>query len=472
MKIALINLSYQGSKVKSLPLGIALIAHSIQEKGFQTYILDAERDKLDIKQVYVWCRQHPADLVAINSTSYSRFEAVDLARWLKKDGVRWILFGGHHYSHMPVETLQQYSFVDFVISGPAEKPLAELCTAMEKERFEEPIRGLTLRQNGRIRSIPQGADNHPVDPPRLPFELFDISAYSTYDELLFLYSKSHNKNIEQGRTLTYFLSRGCPYSCYFCANVKYWNSVAFRSLDYAVSEIAYLKDKYKITHFIMIDPSFTLNHVYTAEFCKKLIEERIDIKFFCSTRVNLVDTSLLELMTRAGLQCIQFGIESGSQKVLNGISKGIRLDEVREKVLTSVDMGLIVKGYFMFGHPNETEADVRMTINFAKDLYDTSCGKFVPVSMFTDIYPGSSLERIARKDGRLDVDFNWFERKIYPQNEKINMGWTLVPIYENEDCKIERILEMAYHNFPELLNLELYKGYDRIYMEKHNVNQF
>ena len=468
MKIVLINLAYKGSKVKSLPLGMALIVYFLRENGHETLMLDAECSKLGIEEVYEWCQRNPADLVAINSTSYSRFDAVDLARMLKKDGVRWIVLGGHHYSHMPAETLQQYPFVDFIISGPAENPLLQLCNVLDKEKAVQYIHGVCYREDGRVVSIPGSAKDELKEPERLPFELFDISSYSTYDELLFLYSDMHRQNIEQGRTVTYFLSRGCPYNCYFCANVKYWRRVCFRRIDYTICEIASLKEKYGITHFIMIDPSFTLDRAYTFEFCQRLIQERLDIKFFCSTRVNLIDESLVDLLVQAGLNCIQFGIESGSQRVLNGISKRIRLDDVREKIQICLKKGLIVKGYFMFGHPGETEGDILKTINCAKELYNKSEGMFVPVSMFTDIYPGSKLEKIARGNGRLDKDFSWFERKEYPENKKINMGWTMVPIYENQDCKIERILELVYKGFPELLNKELYKGYDQVSRERHS----
>lgn len=469
MKVALINLAYKGSKVKSLPLGMALIVHYLRENGHETLILDAECSKLGIDEVYEWCQENPADFIAINSTSYSRFDAVDLARSLKKDGVRWVVLGGHHYSHMPTETLQQYPFVDFIISGPAENPLLRLCNALEKEKTFEHIPGLSYRVDDRIVTIPvMVKDDLIKEPERLPFELFDISSYSTYDELLFLYSDTHRQNIEQGRTITYFLSRGCPYNCYFCANVRYWRSVCFRRIDYTISEVASLKEKYGITHFIMIDPSFTLDRAYTTEFCQRLIQERLDIKFFCSTRVNLIDESLLDLLVQAGLHCIQFGIESGSQRVLDGISKRIRLDDVREKVQICLKKGLIVKGYFMFGHPGETESDILKTINFAKEIYNKAEGRFVPVSMFTDIYPGSKLEKIALGNGRLDKDFSWFERREYPQNKKINMGWTMVPIYEDQDCKIERILDHTYKGFPELLNRELYKGYDQVYRKRHS----
>jgi anaerobic magnesium-protoporphyrin IX monomethyl ester cyclase len=467
VRTALINLAYGGSKVKSLPLGMALIAYFLSEGGHETTVLDAECDKLSIDQVYEWSQGHPADLVAINSTSYSRFDAADLARKLKASGVRWVLFGGHHYSHMPVEALDEYPFMDFVISGPAEKPLTELCTALEKEKLHERIEGLTFRQDGRIVSVPRKAPDGLRDPEKLPFELFDIHAYSTYDELLFLYNENHRLHVPAGRTATYYLSSGCPYDCYFCANVRYWKSTSFRALDNAIAEIAYLKEKCGITHFIMIDPSFTLNRAYTAEFCNRVIKEGLNIKFFCSTRVNLVDEALLDLLVQAGLQCIQFGIESGSQNVLEGICKGIEIDDVRNKVLMCIRKGLVVKGYFMFGHPNETEQDVIRTIHFAKDLYISSDGFFVPVSMFTDIYPGSRLEKIARENGRLNKDFNWFERKEYPQNEKIGMGWTMVPVYENEVCKIERVLELVYNEFSELLNKELFDGYHRTYKEKN-----
>lgn len=468
MKTALINLAYRGSKVKSLPLGLALISHFLRENGHETLLLDAECGKLGIEEVYEWCQRNPTDFVAINSTSYSRFDAADLAMKLKENGVRWVVLGGHHYSHMPAETLQQYPFVDFVISGPAENPLLQLCNALEKEETVEYIPGVSYREDDLIVTVPVLTKDELKEPERLPFELFNISSYSTYDELLFLYSDTHRQNIEQGRTITYFLSRGCPYNCYFCANVRYWRRICFRSLDYVIGEMTNLKEKYGITNFIMIDPSFTLDRAYTVSFCQRLLQTKLGIKFFCSTRVNLIDEPLLDLLVKAGLHCIQLGIESGSQRVLDGISKGIRLYDVRKIIQICLKKSLIVKGYFMFGHPGETENDVIKTIYFAKELYDKSEGMFVPVSVFTDIYPGSKLEAIARENGRLHRDFSWFERREYPQNKKINMGWTMVPIYENEDCKIERILELAYKGFPGLLNTELYSGYDQVYRERHS----
>lgn len=468
MKISLINIPYSGSQVKSFPLGLASIVAYLQKYDHDIYVLDAELNKMGLDEIHKWAQEHPADLVAINATSYSRFDAIDLAERFKQDGVRWTLFGGHHFTHLPVETLQHYPFVDFVISGPAETALVKLCHVLENEHYYNcrSINGLTYRLNGDIVRASVDINENFQEPTKLPFGLFEVDKYSTFDELLFLYSEKHHQNVEQGKTITYFLSRGCPYSCYFCANVKYWQKISFKELDDATNEIQYLIEKYGITHFIMIDPTFTIKRNHTIAFCQRLREKNINITFFCSTRVNLVDEELLDLLVESGLKCIQFGIETGSPDIIRNICKGIELKDVRQKVKMCIDRGLIVKGYFMFGHPGETEEDVMKTITFSRELYENSGELFVPVSMFTDIYPGSQLERIAKQNGKLNPGFNWFDRIEYPQNRKINMGWTMVPIYENETCKIERILELTYHNFPQLLNPSLYEGYDRVYRER------
>ena len=458
MRIALVSIPHLAGRVSALPLGIASIAAVLRDRGHDPVVFDGEVDKPSIDLLAARVAADDPSIVALTATSYSRFLAVEFAVRMKALGVRHVVGGGHHFSHMPTETLERVPAIDFVISGAAENALAQLATCLESGNVSDlgNIPSLTYRKGVEIVSTPCAADRSFADITRLPYELFSVESYSTWDDLLFLYEDTHRKGVPPGRTITYNVGRGCPWKCHFCANVP-WTSGLNRPDEVVVDELRWLQQKYGTDHVIFIDPVFSLHRRLTRSLCQRLIDSNLDLTWFCSTRVNLVPDDLLDVMVESGLSVIQFGIESGSPRILDQIAKDISLDLVRDRVAAVVRRGVTAKVYFLFGHPGEQESDIALTIDFVKELWESFGSGIVPVGIFTDIYPGTELERYARESGALAADYSWFDPPDLSVNEELEMTETDVPIFQS--VPVGRVLELVHSRFPALLNRDLRDGY-------------
>lgn len=182
-------------------------------------------------------------------------------------------------------------------------------------------------------------------------------------------------------------SRGCPYNCIFCSSSlqfgKQWRG---HSVSRVIDELKTLRYKYNKREIEFLDDTFTLNMKRAIELTNKIVEEGIDIRWSGSARVNLFNDEIAKSMKKAGAHTVYFGIESGSQKILDFIGKGITLDLAKISVAKANRAGLHTLGSFIIGFPDDTVKDVKTTIKFSKKVG-------VTVAQFTIAtpYPGTRL---------------------------------------------------------------------------------
>jgi len=182
------------------------------------------------------------------------------------------------------------------------------------------------------------------------------------------------------------ISRGCPFDCTFCAvhetMGKKWR---VKTPELLVNEIIGLKEKYQLEGIWFKDSIFNMNKKWVEEFCNLLLEKKVDIAWQANTRIDLVDEEQIKLMKKAGLTQLDFGIESGSNQILEKLHKHIKVDEIKEKI-DIAHKYVKVFGFFMIGIPGETEEDIFKTFELAKSLkLDTSSW-----SIYSPL-PGSTL---------------------------------------------------------------------------------
>jgi radical SAM superfamily enzyme YgiQ (UPF0313 family) len=143
--------------------------------------------------------------------------------------------------------------------------------------------------------------------------------------------------------------------------------VRVRSPKLIMEELWGLK-KLGINWIHMYADLFTVSRDQVVELCKLMIEEKIEMRWMCNSRVDYVDEEMLNLMGKAGCYLISWGLESGNEDVLRHARKGISLDKVKKALTWSRNAGIKNWGYFIIGLPTETEASIRQTIDFAKQL--------------------------------------------------------------------------------------------------------
>ena len=289
---------------------------------------------------------------------------------------------GTHVTAIPMETMRAYPSLDYILRGEPDLTLRDLIDHLENKIDERPevVRNLFSKENGYrfsfdldgkvnlagIRGLVWREGNKITVNPTRPFieDLNDLPI--PLHELLPL--QKYRMPSIKGPFTFIVSSRGCPGGCTFCIkHLSYQYSVRLRSPEKIMEELWVLK-KLGINNIHMYSDLFTVSREQVVELCKLMIEQNINIKWMCNSRVDFVDQEMLDLMGKAGCWLISWGIESGSEKILKNVHKGITTEKVARALNWSKKAGIMNWGYFIIGLPGETEESIQETISFAKKL--------------------------------------------------------------------------------------------------------
>lgn len=319
-----------------------------------------------------------AELVCFTATSPQIYHAESLSKKITAPKV----YGGVHPTINPKDAFKKGA--NIVVIGEGEiafkKILDNLPAALQQKIFQEPL----------IKDLDS-----------LPFPDREAIQQNRYLELTL---KNDGVKIASINS-----SRGCPYKCTFCTSKAIWGRKArFRSAENIVGELEELIGL-GVQHLKFSDDTFTLKKDRVYEFCKIKNKRGLEIPWSCNARVNTVDYSLMKEMKGAGCIELWFGVESGSQKVLDALKKGITLEQVRSAFKNAHNLGIRTRGYFMIGNETETLQDIEKTEAFIEELSPDIVG----VSINTP-FPGS--QRYKQKDlGEID----WRKIDLYKDIEGV-----------------------------------------------------
>lgn len=299
----------------------------------------------------------------------------------KARGAKTIAFGTH-VTPIPRETMRAYPALDFILVGEPDITLRDLLDHLENKIDHRPdvakrifdnepgyktsfgedgqveiagIRGLVWRKDGKIvinapRPFIQNLDD-------LPIPLHELLPWEKY-----------RMPMINGPYTFIVTSRGCPAGCTFCIkHVSYQFGLRIRSPKLLMEELWKLK-KMGVNSIHMYADLFTVHREQVMELCQMMIDQKINIRWTCNSRVDYVDEEMLQLMAKAGNWLISWGIESGNEQVLKHVRKGTDLDKVKRALTWSKNAGIMNWGYFIIGLPGETEVSIQETIQFAKNL--------------------------------------------------------------------------------------------------------
>jgi len=199
---------------------------------------------------------------------------------------------------------------------------------------------------------------------------------------------------------TMMTSRGCPAQCTFCTvPYFYGNKIRSRSTDSIVNELELiLQQGYREVWFR--DETFTAFKKRNIDLCHGILKRGIEISWICNARVGSVDREMLDLMKKAGCHLIKIGVESGDQVILDNIRKGITVDQTRDLFRITRELGLDTHAHMMLGCPGETDATIKNTISFIKEIEPStvSFGVCTPYPG-TDLFKSISQEHPDIQDG-------------------------------------------------------------------------
>jgi radical SAM superfamily enzyme YgiQ (UPF0313 family) len=300
----------------------------------------------------------------------------------KARGAKTIAFGTH-VTPIPRETMRSYPVLDFVLVGEPDLAIRDLLDHLENrfgERSPEiqalftkhdPTYQPGIGEDGSvdmhgIKGLVWRKGNEIMMNMVRPFiaDLDDIPI--PMHELLPL--QKYRMPLIKGPFTFIVTSRGCPAGCTYCIkHVSYQYSARLRSPELIMQELWQLK-KLGIHNIHMYADLFTVNREQVVELCRRMIEEKINIKWTCNSRVDYVDEEMLRLMGQAGCWLISWGIESGNEQILRHARKGAYPDKAERALRWARAAGIRNWGYFIIGLPGETEETIRQTIDFSKKL--------------------------------------------------------------------------------------------------------
>ncbi|MEW6087678.1 MAG: radical SAM protein [bacterium] len=378
------------------PVNLLYLSAAAEKAGFKSQILDAEISKFSIGLTVQEILKINPKFVGITAMTLSIETAAVIAKKLKSSdkGIQ-IIIGGIHLTSLPEKTMNDYPHFDIGVIGEGDITIVELLDTLSKNTPLENVKGIIYRTGNKIKITDARCFIEDLD--ELPFPSF---------HLLQNFPNKYRPSIQKFRRMPSSIlltSRGCPYKCIFCDSKGLKNSYRSYSVKYIISLIKYLQANYKIKDINFHDDTFTLYRHKIIEFCNTILSEKIDLTWSCQTRADLVDFELLSLMKKSGCWSIAFGIESGSQKILDFIKKGTKIQTIKGAVDSASKAGLETIGFIVIAPPAETKETMEETINFIKELNLT----YILPLYFTPFPNSDSYEKIE-EFGTLEKDWDKF----------------------------------------------------------------
>jgi anaerobic magnesium-protoporphyrin IX monomethyl ester cyclase len=371
------------------PLGIAYLSSYLRNNGLEVSIIDAQALNLSLQQVAETIPEE-SEIVSFTSTTLIWPNTLKTMKAVKERFPdKFIVVGGPQITAFPKDSLS-HEFIDLGIYGEGEETMREVARAYSQGRDVRAIPGTVARKNGRIftnkpRSLIKDLD-------QLPFPAIDLLPYHLYRALTV-----------QRPFYTMIASRGCPYRCAFCSQIYFGNRLRLRSAENVAREMEYYVKKKGAKELVMFDETFALDRRFTLGLCRLIRERGLHFRWNIRTRVDTLDREVLEALKGAGCQVIHLGIESGSEKTLQAMRKGITRKQIRKTVHMAQEIGIETRGYFMLGYPGETVKDIRETIKFSRNL-----GLDWASFTITLPHPRTEIGKEAIKQGLVKKDF-WKE---------------------------------------------------------------
>jgi anaerobic magnesium-protoporphyrin IX monomethyl ester cyclase len=359
----------------SPPLGLMILAACIRKgTDWDVEIIDALAERLDYRALESRIRKAKPDAVGITVMSNVLLDCVKTAKLVKRvsKGIKVIL-GGPHVNIYPAETIA-FGFVDFVTIGEAEYTIIDLLKNMGDSEAMRKVAGLYFKDKGEI--IFTGQRDFIQDLDALPFPARDLLKKENYSSTI----------SEKSFTTTMITSRGCPYRCVFCDRPHLGKAFRARSAENVVDEMEECV-RMGIDEILIYDDTFTIDRKRVVDVCREIKRRKLKILWDIRARVNTVDLELLKMMKDAGCIRIHYGVESGNERILKVLNKGITKKQVRKAFSMTKKAGIETLGYFMIGCPEETRENIEETFRFAKELEPDYChfAIFIPMPA-TQIY--------------------------------------------------------------------------------------
>jgi anaerobic magnesium-protoporphyrin IX monomethyl ester cyclase len=352
--ITLVNLNMlfvrHGERVERelhVPLGPLYLVTALERAGLSVDLRDYQlvdaTDPFDLG-AFLDFVANPARIVGISCMANLLPFAVLATRALRERYPdRVLILGGVGPTSVEEKILSRFPWIDVICRGEAEASAPVLLEALIKARGLDSVPGVSFRDNGGVKHNPAPPRFNNLDAlPPPAWHTVDLKRYAGYGVMT---------------------SRGCPYPCTFCSVAPIWNHESYlRSPDNIVAEMSHLNHEFGVDMFLFQDEYFVGSKARVMKFCGELRRAKLDAQWKAFARVDLVDREAIQAMADAGCVELRFGIESGSDRILQTIKKGFTTRQAIETVAMSSKIMPRTDTFFMWGFPSETIEDFSQTL--------------------------------------------------------------------------------------------------------------
>ncbi|WP_083240870.1 MULTISPECIES: B12-binding domain-containing radical SAM protein [Methanobacterium] len=405
------------------PLNLMYLAAALEKASLSVKILDDDLYQVGFEKIASLASKIDPVVVGVTATTATIKNALKYVKAIKEILPNTLaVIGGSHPTFTPSGTLKAGDGLDVVVVGEGEETLTEVAEEYIKNGFNnfENVKGIVYRDNGKINATP----------PRPLIENLDGLSFPARH--LVPFNEYKTSQSQAGGIIT---SRGCVFNCNYCSSsLIMGKKFRSRSAENVVDELEELVYKYGVRDIAFLDDIFMLNKRRARAVADEIKNRGLDISFVTSSRVDTVNQELLECLKSAGMSTLYCGIESGSQRVLDLMGKGITLKQSEDAIKAAKNVDINVLGSFMLGYPGETAQEMDQTIDFSIKL-DPDYGQFSILTPF----PGTPIYYELKQKGLLDTE-DWSKYTVLDSvvnYEKLGLTKKLV----------ERKLNKAYLKF-------------------------
>jgi len=387
------------------PFWLAYATGMLEEKDYEVRLVDAPAEGRDLKGTLEYARDFKPNLVVLDTSTPSIYNDVKVGGLIKEAlPESFTVLVGTHPSALPEETLKLSNKIDAVARGEYDYTILELAESLEDNSSLDSVDGLSFREG---QDIIHNRDRGLIeDLDKLPFL---SRVYQRHLDVKNYYFAAADYPVIQIIT-----ARGCPHRCFFCVYPQTFHSRKFRprSAENVVEEFFYIKDNFpEVKEIGFEDDTFTVSRKRTREICRLLIGNKNKLKWYANVRSDL-DFETMSLMKEARCRLLVVGFESASQEVLDGMHKGLKLEQSIEFMKYAKKLRILVHGCIMVGNPGETRETMEESFSFAKKVGCDSM-QFYPLI----VYPGTEAYEWAKAHGYLlTEDFSQWLTPTYAHN--------------------------------------------------------
>jgi len=434
--------AYEGTKVSAAVqvyplLSFMCLGAALKRAGFEVGVVDLGIEAEPYEVLEKTIAETKPSFVGITSPTPLFFEVAEISRRAKEklgDKVK-VIYGGPHATALPEESLEK-STMDVIVIGEGEETIVEICQG----KSLKDIRGICYKEENRIICNPPRPLIGNLD--SLPFPALDLYDLKRYKSSKLVSGKSPVSSIET--------SRGCPRNCSFCNKNISGRVFRTKSPERVIEEFKYFLNL-GIKGFRVIDDQFAANIDRAKRICEMILKENLHFSWILASGIRVdgdYDLEFFKLLKKTGCRDVGIGFESGDQKSLDSIDKGITLEQSMNCMKLIKKAGLETVGFFMLGLPTDTEESLKKTIKFAIKLSPDLAKATITIP-----FPGTRLFEQYEKEGRIKTR-DWSKYNIHK----------VADVYEHPNLSqetLKKYYDLFYWRFyfaPKFLFRRIFKG--------------